>query len=426
MPIDIDILSLLRAILRRWLPISVLALLTGMTGYGAPYVMKVKFEATSLVLLRPESQLSMTNLSDMKGKELLNFPLSSQTEDTQKSLTNTYIEIIQTRSLATQVVDALRLYEPLPPGWLFLKFPWLKPTIEFVRDLVGDVRDYLFYGRTFGKLSDHDEAVKGFLEDIKVSAIKDAHLFEITYSGRTPQEAADVANKTAELFLASVVGMNSKENVGSLQFLTRQLADSNDVLNRTREALQAFKAKNRTVDFTEETAGTIKLIGDLESQLEKAQADLAGLKTSQKLPTGDHDKVTAQRNYLAASLEKYRGELSRLSAIESALATLELNVETAKKTHQVLLGEYETARVLRTRELPEMRIVSDASAPRAPAKPKRIVYGGAAAAVAMILAIYFFGMVELTNTTLRSMKDVERTLGLRVLATIPLRKTPAV
>ena len=426
MPVDIDILALLRAILRRWLPISVLTLLTGMTGYGATYVMKVKFDATSLVLMRPENQLSMTTQNDTKGKELLNFPLSSQTVDTQKSLTNTYIEIIQTRALATQVVDALRLYEPLPPGWLFLTFPWLKPTIDFVRDLVGDVRDYLFYGRTFGKLSDYDEAVKGFLEDIKVSAIKDAHLFEITYSGRTPQEAADVANKTAELFLASVVGMNSKENVGSLQFLTRQLAESNDALNRAREALRAFKAENRTVDFTAETAGTIKFINDLELQLEKARSDLAGQKTSQRLPTGDNDKVTAQRDYLEASLEKHRSELSRLSTIESALATLELNVETAKKTHQVLLGEYEAARVLRTRELPEMRIVSDASAPRAPAKPKRIVYGGVSAAVAMILGIYLFGMAELTNTTLRSMKDVERALGLKVLATIPVAKTPTV
>lgn len=424
MPVDIDIFALLRAILRRWLPISVMTLLAGVTGYGATYLMTVTFEATSRVLVHPESQLSLDNGGDTK--ELLNFPLSAQTVNAQKAVIKTYAEIIQTRPLATQIVDALRLYEPLPSGWLFRKFPWLKPTIDLVRDLVGDVRDYLLYGRTFGKLSDHDEAVKEYLKNIEVTAIADTYLIEITYFGRTPQEAADVANKTAQLFLATVAGMNSKENIGSLQFLTRQLAESNDALNRAREALRAFKAENRTVDFTQETSETIKLISALESKFEKARSDLAGLKAGQRLPTGDIDKVTAERDYLEASLKKRRSELSRLSAIETALATLELNLETAKQTHHFLSREYEKAHILRTKELRELRIASDASAPRAPAKPRRIYYGGVAAAVAMILGIYLFGMAELTNTTLRSMQEVERALGLKVLATIPVAKTPAI
>jgi len=420
-PVDIDVFALLRAILRRWLPISVLMLLAGMTGYGATYLMRTTFEATSRVLLHPESQVTLDGKGNMK--ELLNFPLASQTKDTQKLLANTYAEVIKTQALATQIVDALRLHEPLPPGWLFREFPWLKPAIDWVRDLVGDIRDYLLYGRTFGKLSDHQQAVEDYLKNIEVTSIVDSYVIEITYFGRTPQEAADVANMTAQLFLATVAGMNSKENIGSLQFLTRQLAESNDALNRAREALRVFKAENRTVDFKEETTETIKLISALESKFEQARSDLAGHKAGQRLLSGDIDKVTAERDYLEASLEKRRSELSRLSAMETALGTLELNLETAKQTHQYLSTEYEKARILRTKEVRELRVASDASAPRAPAKPKRIFFGGAAAAVAMILGIYLFGMAELMNTKLRSIQEVESALGLKVLATIPVAKT---
>ena len=422
-PVDIDVFALLRAILRRWLSIFAMTLLAGVIGFGATYLLKTKFEATSRVLLHPEGQVTLDGKGTMK--ELLNFPLASQTKDSQKLLANTYSEVVQTQALATQIVDALRLYEPMPPGWLFAEFPWLKSTIDWVRDLVGDIRDYLLYGRTFGKLSDRQQAVDAYLADIAVTPIIDSYLIEITYFGRTPQEAADVANMTAQLLLTTVAGMNSKENIGSMQVLTRQLAESNDALNRAREALRAFKAKNRTVDFKEETSETIKFISRLESQLEKASSEQAGLKGSQRLPSGNIDKLAAERDYLEASLEKRRSELSRLSAMETTLGTLELNLETATQTHRYLSTEYEKAKVLRTKELRELRIVSDASAPRAPAKPKRIVYGVSAAGVALILGIYLFGMIELTNIRLRSMEEVERALGLKVLATIPVaRSTP--
>lgn len=424
MPVDIDIFALLRAILRRWLPISVLMLFAGVIGYGSTYMMKTTFEATSRVLLHPESQMSLDGRSDLK--ELLSFPLTSQTKDTQKLLANTYAEVIKTRPLATQIVDALRLYEPLPPGWLFRQFPWLKPAIEWVRDLIGDIRDYLLYGQVFGKLSDREQAISDYLKNLVVTSIVDSYLIEISYFGRTPQEAADVANMTAQLFLATLAGMNSKENFGSLQFLTRQLAESNDTLNRAREALRAFKAENRTVSFKEETTETIKLISALESKFEQARSDLAGYTAGHKLPSGDIDKATAERDYLKASLEKRRSELSRLSAMETTLGTLELNLETAKQTHYFLSREYEKVNILRTKELRELRVAADASAPRAPATPKRIYYGGAAAGVALILGIYLFGMAELMNTKLRSIQEVERALGLKVLATIPVGRTPAV
>ena len=121
MPIDIDILALLRAILRRWLSISAMTLLAGVIGFGATYLLKTKFEATSRVLLHPEGQVTLDGKGTMK--ELLNFPLASQTKDSQKLLANTYSEVVQTQALATQIVDALRLYEPMPSGWLFREFP---------------------------------------------------------------------------------------------------------------------------------------------------------------------------------------------------------------------------------------------------------------------------------------------------------------
>ena len=151
-----------------------------------------------------------------------------------------------------------------------------------------------------------------------------------------------------------------------------------------------------------------------------------GDKPLQKITSTDIDKLTAERDYLKASLEKRRSELSRLSAMETTLGTLELNLETAKQTHRYLSTDYEKANVLRTKEIRELRIVSDAIAPRAPAKPRRIVYGGSAAGVALILGIYLFGMIELTNIRLRSIEEVERALGLKVLATIPVARTTPV
>ena len=79
------------------------------------------------------------------------------------------------------------------------------------------------------------------------------------------EEAATVANATAELFIDYIARMNAREDLASLDFLAQQLKESDGSLAEARESLRAFKANSKLVDLSTETAAIISLISDLNT-----------------------------------------------------------------------------------------------------------------------------------------------------------------
>ncbi len=422
-----EVLRILRSLRRNWVALTILCLSAGIAGFYFTFLLEERYEATALVIVHPEDEFSISD--GVEQKELLNLPISSG-QTTIETPLNTYIAIVESRVMATRVVEKFGLEYILSKNekketkedesaFFTALQDWLEPYSSALGTFVSNSIDYLLYGRVLETSSDYEKAVKEYLENISLNAIKDTQLFEVTYSGLDPYRAAAISSATADLFLDYVAEMNTAEEKVTLQFMGQQMRQARREFDEAVRKLRMFKEQSDLIDFTSENEEEIRLISDLQRDLETIEARLFGLLKKNLPSSPEVVALQAEKDHLSATLAERRRKLYARTEIEAQLVALELEVATTRTTYQTLQEEYEESRVLHAKRVSEMRVVSPAVPSNSPARPIRVVYAVSAAFVALLFGIYAVGIRELMNTAIRNVDDVERVLQLPVLATIP-------
>ena len=98
--------------------------------------------------------------------------------------------------------------------------------------------------------------------------------FTISYRGRSPEEAADVANRLASFFIESNLRLRARQAAQTTLFLEKQLEDLNNLLKE--QELKVEKYRNRYMgELPEQLQSNISTIASLQSRLESVQSSLA-------------------------------------------------------------------------------------------------------------------------------------------------------
>jgi tyrosine-protein kinase Etk/Wzc len=392
--------------------------------FFATYLMTEKYETVTLLLVKPQQEITLTSGKDRK---LLDFPVTAGTPMVETP-SKTSIEIIKSRAIAERVVRRLGLdgsNQQNPAAG--------RPDHNKVKELLGACRDWvkgilrpavqvLKYGRVIGKKTAFEQAVEDFQEGISLHATRETYLFEILYESEDPNEAAAVANGAAEAFLEYMAGNSRAEANRAVAFIEGALHEKERELEERRHALREFKERNKIVSFEEETAEQIKLLSELEGILEKTETKLAGLL---KQYAFDHPKVQsalAEKEHLRALIDTRKHTQKRLPDIERQLASLKVDVDIAETAYRLIHKEYEEAQIREANKTGEFMIVSPAAPPMYPSKPKRIRYIATAVTLGLLIGIGLAFFRENMNTTIRNIDQAETLLHLRVLATIPRAK----
>lgn len=427
-----EIVRFLTSLRRHRIALTVLSVVAGLAGYAGTYLLDETYEAKTTVLVRPEEKISIFTSNDNastgdSATELLNFPVNAS-DPTAETPINTFVKIIESRVMAEMVVEYLGMDKPgpkIPPTTFMERLKdWLDPIKKEIRRYAIDAKNLLFYGRVFDPPSDFEMAISAYREFISIEPVEDTHLFEIMYSGASPRQAAVVARATADLFLEYVAEMNSAEYENLLVFLGTELAASKAKLDDSREALRLFMEQAETVSFDDETREMISMISDLEIDLDRVRAKLSGLLRTKHSSNPDVVSLRAEGDYLENLLAGRNEEFNARLTIEAALVSLEAELADAEEIYQIMRREFEEVRILRSRRINEMRVISYAVAPRLPAKPNRGLYAAVALFVGLLLGIHLIILHELfMSTKVRSVDDVELVLGLPVLATVPMVPT---
>ncbi len=402
---------------------AILALSAGMAGFFVSFLMAEQYKATALVLVRPQEKLSLSDSDDKK--ELLNFPVMAGGQSSVDAMINTYVGIIESRVMAVKVVEKLGLDKVSGPpeteseGVLGALKDGLKYLAQQAAGALVSFKDFLVYGRALEPATPYEEAIAAYSNNISLETIQDTHLFKVTYADKDPRLATDVANTTAELLVAHAAEMNMGEETNALRFLGDQLDEAEAQLYAAMERQRRFKVDNNTVAFEDENSELIRLIADLESELEKVKAELSGLAVAPGFKSGTIPVLEAERDYYQQALIERRKELTERTSLEALLTAHRVDVGTAKDSYELLKAEYEEARILQGKDISELLVVSLATVPGAPSKPIRVLFGAAAAFLAFMIGLYAVGFREAIRPTIRNVEDVERALDLRVLAAIP-------
>lgn len=415
---DLDLRKYWRIVLAHRWPIAVVTLVAGISALLATYVLPEKYEGNSVILVRPSSDLKLRQ--EVGGqKEVLDFPVSQQAPIDAAS--KTYIEVIKTRTVTSQIVTSLGLHDRVRPT----EEQYWKELLQIAKDEIKDAIDYVRTLAKYGRVEEIDPVVKAaekVEENLEMEPTKDTYVFQIKYQASNGIDAAAVANAAADIFITQMAESNESEGRKRREFLERRLAVVSEELAAARQNVESFKESRGTFSIRDEHSSKLGTIASLEGEFEAGQARLAGLRRQY---ADDHPHVAsllAEQHKRADSIQRLKAQLSKLPSEEKALADLELAVRVAEEKYEVMSKSFEDARTKETNLASEVRILSRAEAPTYPIKPIKWKYtaGGAALGLAASLLLAF--LLEFQDVRIRSVGDVGEQIGLPVLATIPTDK----
>jgi tyrosine-protein kinase Etk/Wzc len=396
--------------------IGALCIATTLAGYGISFfspLIPEKYDASAIILVRPHDQIKIE--PNNASKEFLDFPVAQT--PVVETASKTYIQIIQSTALLSEVVRELKLDQKPPKseiegGTVFEQiYSSIKALYDdiapYLRDAVAIVR--------FGRLLKEDpftKAVKDVSKGLVLKSYEDTYVFEIKYSDSDPQMAADVANAIARLFIEFMEEMRSSEARDSADHLKSELEKSRQRLTDVRQRLRDYKESHQTFLYQPEYDAKLRVISDLTVELAKLDESLAASRDKR-------EDLRRERASLLKVLDERRAELATLPAVERELQLRQADVDVANTTYGTVAKELKDAEI-KSDPVAEARLISAASVPGLPSHPRRGIIVLASLLTGLLVGVALAFFLEYINRTVRGINDIEDFVGLKVIGTIPI------
>lgn len=226
-PRSVDLYVCLSILRRRWLPfVGVASSVFGLIVVGA-LLQKPVYEAKGKLLFSKKDRVS--SLTDLTNQ---NREIDGLTQTTNPL--DTEAEIIRSVPVAQKAVKTLNL-----------------------RDRKGQQLN-----------------VDQFLRQLKAKGIRGTDVLEVSFRGKSPQEATAAVNLLMQLYLDNNVQVNRAEATAARKFINKQLPEVEARVSQAEAVLQQFKEANQIVDLEEESKVAVLDVSKLSEQATQVQADL--------------------------------------------------------------------------------------------------------------------------------------------------------
>jgi polysaccharide chain length determinant protein (PEP-CTERM system associated) len=309
----------------------------------ANYIMTPVYKASTTVLLSEKS--SAGQLFGNPEMDLM-FGGSNNIE--------TQVEIIKSRTIASEVVKKL-------PSDIFQQVEeenfqkrkdelrWLINILDFLR-LKGFVSNMLGVDSTGNPEPEEqlteEKKIKKVMNSISVNLVKNTKIIEISTENIHPKLAADIANKTAQVYVEQSRNINRTQASEAKKFIEEQLSAQEKELKSIEEEKLAFKQRENILYLDEETKLNIEQLSnfqaqklEIDTQLVESKARLAEIKkqleeqtktvvSSQTITANPvvqqlQSKLTDLQIQLPALKEKYSEKSPQVTEVEIQIKQIE-------------------------------------------------------------------------------------------------------
>ncbi len=260
------------------------------------------------------------------------------------------------------------------------------------------------------KKDDSQERVEEVIGEIESSLEtereKVTNIIKLNYSCSKPQQAKDVVNMIAEVYIEENLQQRNKEAHQVRVFIQNQLAAVDERLKKAEDTLRTFREKEAV------TGVAVSLEGRL-SELQNNLSNILGKATEK------HPEVVRLREEIQVAKEQLR----KLPAAELEFARLKRDVDVNEKLYTMLREKFEETRINEAQQIADASIVNPALEPKYPIKPNKkfaIIIGSI---MGIMISLVMAFISESLDTSINTIEDVETTLKLPVLAVIPSLKS---
>lgn len=413
-------------VLRRYARMIItLSLVATLVGYGGSFLLPNRYTASALVLVRPQDVIKLES-QNANSKEFLDFPMGQST--VVETPSKTYIEIIKSPALIRELVHKLALDAPgetwsdrlskILPAYMKPAIDYVKPTVDNLTQLLNSAITFLIYGNVI-----HDDpvsnAIKSVQNNMVLEARADTYIFSIKYTANEAQQAADIANTTAKLFIDFMEEARQSESKYGRDRLHTQLDQNRQRLDSARQRVEAFKRAHSIFLYQTEYEAKLKVISELQVELAKVEEALAGLRAVASKSALSNVSLTEKRDSILRTLREQQAELAPLPGIERELKQLELVEKSALSEYEIVERALKEAEIKNSYAAREVQLVSEAVPPHLPSSPVRLIIVLVSLLSAMVVGVGLAFLLEYLNRRIRGIRDVEDFVGVKVLATIP-------
>lgn len=222
-------------------------------------------------------------------------------------------------------------------------------------------------------------------------------------------QAALVELQTVQSELAELRSLYN-DNHPQVAILLREQAQAAALLKDRIEEVagQEFPLPVNRIDFGKLQLGELRV--DLMGELARLEQQRVGL--------------VNRLSQLVQSRDRYLRETEVLPTLEKQQRQLERQLQASQTTYETLLNQLQEIRVVENQTVGNVQVVSLAEVPENSVGPSRKLYLAAGGFVGVLLAIATAFLLDLLDSSVKTIKEVKELYGYTLLGVIPLVKEP--
>jgi polysaccharide biosynthesis transport protein len=478
----ITLADLLRTVKVHWRNIVLAGCITGALATVGVFLVTPKYQGAALVMVDEQQSHVVDGVNDPAVlSELPSDPSSIASQ----------VEVLQSRALAGEVVDNLKLvndeeFNGERNDLINMATRWVRSL-----DIFGLTADKA--GGLSPEQKKREKVVDTFLRRLDVNSLGHSTIIEVDFLSESATKAARIANAIADIYVRNQMATKSKAGEGASHWLTDRVAQLSRQASAATGAVQQYKAEHGLVDTSTGTALTDQEMGNLMTQLiaaegNQAQAQAKLTQMRQLVASGrdadvsqvvDSPLITQLREQettllqqdsdmqsrygpLNPKLQDIEGQLKVLrakisdevnrvvgtvsndatvAAAQAAalkrdmanlkvdtngqnldrvkLGELEADATSATAVYQAFLERLKQAQQQATLKTPDAHVASPAAVPLKTHTPKTLIIIGASIPLGLMIGFLIALAKDRLCAGFRSASELEESLGLPVLATLP-------
>ncbi len=247
---------------------------------------------------------------------------------------------------------------------------------------------------------------------------KQTGILSLSFEGEDKLLIGKILNNISQNYFLQNVERNSAEAEKSLVFLKQHLPNIKKELNSAEDVLNDFRQKNESIDLNLEAASTLKVMVELEKQLNDLTFKEADI--SQRF-TKDHPAYISlldKRNTLLLKKDTLDSSIQKLPKTQREVLRMTRDVEVNQQIYIQLLNKVQELSVLKAGTVGNVRILDEAQVFGIAIKPKKPLIAVLATLLGGMLSVAFVLLKAAFHKGIESPEEIEA-LGLPVYASIP-------
>ncbi|NOI25393.1 polysaccharide biosynthesis tyrosine autokinase [Vibrio mediterranei] len=263
------------------------------------------------------------------------------------------------------------------------------------------------------------EAIQWLQQTLSISErSKQTGILQLTFEGEDKTQIKAILDDISQNYFLQNVVRQSAEAEKSLVFLQKNLPQIKATLNDSEDKLNLFRQKNESVDLGLEAQSALKVIVDLEAQLNELTFKESDI--SQRF-TKDHPSYKSlldKRQTLLQERERLNQEIQKLPKTQREVLRMTRDVEVNQQIYIQLLNKVQELSIMKASAVGNVRILDTAQVFMHPVKPKKSLIVVLATLLGGMLSVAVVLVKAAFHQGVESAEEIE-SIGLSVYASVP-------